>query len=311
MVNLSLLSTQRRNQAILALAATVMPLWILQRLSPLTRYYVRCITYLGGLGFTAGWGVVASAFMALIGQRENSNWVVARSFYYLIGPILGLKFRVEGIENLPKPGEVAIIVGNHQSMVDIMYLGAFFPKACSIMAKKELKYTPFLGQFMSLSNAVFVDRADRQSAVSQFAKVGEIMKNKGVSLFVFAEGTRTSYEQPTLLPFKKGAFHLAVQGQFPIIPVVCENYWKVYSSSAKRFESGEIVIRVLPPISSTGFTSSSDDISRFANLTRDHMLDALGELAKRPDTCSGSTLVERDGQIVYDATKGARKAKHS
>ncbi len=52
------------------------------------------------------------------------------------------------------------------------------------------------------SNAVFVDRANRQSALSQFAKVGETMKRKGVSLLIFAEGTRTSWKQPTLLPFK-------------------------------------------------------------------------------------------------------------
>lgn len=60
-------------------------------------------------------------------------------------------------------------------------LGRIFPKGCSIMAKKELQYTPLLGQFMTLSNAVFVNRSRRADAVAVFAKVATTMKEKIVS----------------------------------------------------------------------------------------------------------------------------------
>ena len=50
------------------------------------------------------------------------------------------------------------------------------------MAKKELQYTPLLGQFMTLSNAVFVNRSKRADAVAIFAKVAQTMKDKVVSL---------------------------------------------------------------------------------------------------------------------------------
>ena len=63
-------------------------------------------------------------------------------------------------------------------------LGRIFPKGCSIMAKKELQYTPLLGQFMTLSNAVFVNRSRRADAVAVFAKVATTMKEKIVSLLV-------------------------------------------------------------------------------------------------------------------------------
>lgn len=56
------------------------------------------------------------------------------------------------------------------------------PKGSSIMAKKELQYTPLLGQFMTLSNAVFVNRSKRADAVAIFAKVAQTMKDKVVSL---------------------------------------------------------------------------------------------------------------------------------
>jgi 1-acyl-sn-glycerol-3-phosphate acyltransferase len=47
---------------------------------------------------------------------------------------------------------------------------------------------------------------------------------------------------PVLLPFKKGAFHLAVQAQIPIIPVVCENYYHLFDRST-RMDSGDLKIK--------------------------------------------------------------------
>lgn len=60
-------------------------------------------------------------------------------------------------------------------------MGRIFPKGCSVMAKKELQYTPLLGQFMTLSNAVFINRSKRTDAVATFAKVAQTMKKKAVS----------------------------------------------------------------------------------------------------------------------------------
>lgn len=96
------------------------------------------------------------------------------------------------------------------------------------MAKKELQWTPLLGQFMTLSGAIFVDRGNNAKAVKSLASAGQTMKARRTSLWVFPEGTRSSKEQSDLLPFKKGAFHLAVQAGVPITPVVCENYWRLY-----------------------------------------------------------------------------------
>ena len=84
-----------------------------------------------------------------------------------------------------------------------------------------------------------------------------------------------------MLPFKKGAFHLAVQGGFPIVPVVMENYNHLYSSRPKRFEAGDLTLRALPPIPTTGYTSSSEDIARISDKVREVMLEALHDLADR------------------------------
>lgn len=58
---------------------------------------------------------------------------------------------------------------------------------------------------------------------------------------MFPEGTRTTFETPNMLPFKKGAFHLAIQAGVPIVPVVCENYWRLYRSGV--FQPGELKVK--------------------------------------------------------------------
>ena len=96
------------------------------------------------------------------------------------------------------------------------------------MAKKSIQWNPVLGPFMNLSGTVFVDRGNSAKAHRSLEAAGEGMKARRTSLFIFVEGTRHSEETPTLLPFKKGAFHLAQKGGIPIIPVVVENYWRLY-----------------------------------------------------------------------------------
>jgi lysophosphatidate acyltransferase len=62
----------------------------------------------------------------------------------------------------------------------------------------------------------------------------------------------TSSITPDLLPFKKGAFRLAVETQSPIVPIVFANYSYLYNSKERKFKSGTIKVRVLPPIETKG-----------------------------------------------------------
>lgn len=257
--------------AYLSLPALV--LRYLSERSPIVKYYVRLTTYLSTLGVLSIWGVLVSVGMTAMGNRFDINYVVARSFYHTCGPLLGIDFDVEGEEYISTPS--AVYIGNHQTMLDILYLGRIFPKQASIMAKKELKWSPLLGQYMSLSGAVFVNRGKSKDALQALAKAGEEMKSMGVSLWVFPEGTRSSTEVPNMLPFKKGAFHLAVQAGVPIVPIVCENYWRLYHKGT--LDEGTLKIKVLPPIPTTGLTAA--DVTELAERTRETMLATLREIS--------------------------------
>jgi len=260
-----------------ALAFTT--LGLLSRKSRRARLYFHVTLYVGGLGLASLWGVVVTIVATAAGKRLNIDYYVARAFYHVCSPLIGITMTVEGNEHLTnlltarggKP-QSAVIIANHQSMLDILLLGRIFPKRASIIAKRELKWTPLLGQFMALCGVVFVDRSNRKDAVRALQHIGDEMKKKGVSLWVFAEGTRSMSAEPALLPFKKGAFHLAVQAQVPIVPVVCENYYRLFDSRT-RMDSGELRIKVLPPISTVGLTA--DDVTALSESTRELMLETL------------------------------------
>lgn len=94
---------------------------------------------------------------------------------------------------------------------------------------------------MSLSGTIWINRGNTASALKAMAATAEDIKLQKKSLFIFPEGTRTLSPELTLKPFKKGAFHLAVQSGLPIVPVVCQNYEGLFGKG--HFESGECEVR--------------------------------------------------------------------
>lgn len=114
------------------------------------------------------------------------------------------------------------------------------PKQTAIMAKKSLQYTP-LGPFMTLAGTIFIDRGNSARAFRSIDAAGEKMKRTKTSLWMFPEGTRHLSKEATMLPLKKGGFHLAINAGIPVTPIVCENYWHIYRKGF--FETGTIKVR--------------------------------------------------------------------
>ncbi|RDW90510.1 1-acylglycerol-3-phosphate O-acyltransferase SLC1 [Aspergillus mulundensis] len=243
---------------------------------PRASFVARCLASYGSLIACAIYGVVASVVLRLVGYGRISQWATARSFKWVMRFTTGVRFDIiEGKEYLST--RPAVIIGNHQSELDVLMLGEIFPPYCSVTAKKSLRYVPFLGWFMALSRTVFIDRANRETAVKAFDSAAEEMRTHRQSVFIFAEGTRSYSEKPELLPFKKGAFHLAVKARVPIVPVVVENYSHILAPKKSRFEAGSIKVKVLPPISTEGLTA--EDVDKLTTSTRESMLKNLLELS--------------------------------
>lgn len=186
------------------------------------------------------YGVLASVVLRLLGYGQLSQWAVARSFKYLMSWATGVTFDVEDPNGYLEKTRPAVFIGNHQTELDVLMLGCMFPKYCSVTAKSSLRRTPFLGWFMSLSGSIFIDRSSTKDAREAMRGAADEIRNRRQSVYMFPEGTRSYAKEPMLLPFKKGAFHLAVQAQVPIVPVVVANYSHILWIKGLVFNSGRI-----------------------------------------------------------------------
>ncbi|KAK5170362.1 1-acylglycerol-3-phosphate O-acyltransferase [Saxophila tyrrhenica] len=241
-------------------------------------YYGRSSASFIALILCAIYGTIASACLNVFGYGGLGQWTTAKAFKYSMLWFTGVWFEIEDEKDWLNTTRPAVFVGNHQTELDVAFLGHVFPKYCSVTAKKSLKKVPFLGWFMALSKTVFIERSSRTQAVAAFDKAAEQMHSNKQSVYIFPEGTRSYYDYPDMLSFKKGAFHLAVQAQVPIVPVVVANYSNVLNVKKKIFRAGTIPARALEPISTKGKTK--DDVDALLQETREKMLSALREITE-------------------------------
>ncbi|KAJ3174079.1 1-acylglycerol-3-phosphate O-acyltransferase [Geranomyces variabilis] len=281
---LLLLSNPRGRAPALAAASAIL-LLLLWRRSSRVRFFLRVAGFVLAGTIASLVGILVSPFLWVAGVPGNTNWVVARTMLTL-GPLLtGLGVKVEGREILERAGLPAVLVCNHQSALDILGMGAILPKKVVVLSKKEIKFVPILGWFMALAQNVFIDRRNRTHAIETMGQVATYLKEKKYGLWLFPEGTRSRQRDDSILPFKKGAFHLAVQGQLPIVPVLFSTYGPCYDKKEMRFDSGTFTVKVLDPIDTTGLSTA--DVDALMERTRTAMADGLKTIRTVP---SGSAV---------------------
>lgn len=208
------------------------------------------------------------------GGRDIENMRIIRSLVRHVKYYLGLRFEVSGWEHLQADGPY-VIISNHQSSLDVLGVMEVLPDRCTMIAKKELIYAGTVGLVCWLGGIVFINRKKTSDAKSVMADAAQTMLDENIRLWVFPEGTRN--QKGDLLPFKKGAFHLAVQAQAPIIPIVFSSYSNFYLRKEKEFKSGIITLKILPKIETKGL--SSDDVSALTDQSYALMRSAFLEIS--------------------------------
>uniref|UniRef100_A0A915LLB0 1-acyl-sn-glycerol-3-phosphate acyltransferase n=1 Tax=Meloidogyne javanica TaxID=6303 RepID=A0A915LLB0_MELJA len=166
--------------------------------------------------------------------------VAMNSFNFICSFWLDIDFEIRGLEKIEEASgpenKPVVLISNHQSSLDLFTLSKMWPSKTTIMMKSSLKYVPIFNIGAIMSNSIFVDRNNKNNAKEALNDAITKMKDKKLKVWVFPEGTR--HHQHGLLPFKKGAFNIAVQAQFPIIPIVISDYTPFYSKKEKYFYSG-------------------------------------------------------------------------
>ncbi|EPB92141.1 hypothetical protein HMPREF1544_00966 [Mucor circinelloides 1006PhL] len=231
------------------------------------------------MGVAAFLGIIAGVTLPLVGRAHLINWTVARTEAFLNKTFLAITATVEGTENLPKGDQAAIYVCNHQTVMDIMFMGNVFPKRAAVVAKKSIRWVPFLGWFMILSKTIFLDRGNRDNAIKQARQAAVDIHRKKMGVWIYPEGTRSNSGKNELLPFKKGAFYMATQAKVPIIPIVIQNYKDIYNAKQKHFGYGDVKIKILPPVDTTDIPENSESVDKLTTDIRNQMLATLKEIS--------------------------------
>ena len=231
--------------------------------------YIRTIYATGSL---IGSAIASLPIWALTGsQREAMNFSTGL-FGDIATALTGCELEVTGEENL-WTSRPCIFVFNHQSKADVMILAKLIRRDMGGVAKKEVRDTPIIGKLMELAGTVFIDRANAGSAIKAMAPLIDAVKNDGKSIVIAPEGTRTL--SPKLGPFKKGAFHMAIQAGVPIVPIVIHNAGDVAPKNEFLMRPAKVRVDVLPAVDTSKWSART--MNQHVAEVRGMFLEALGQ----------------------------------
>nr|WP_321241652.1 1-acylglycerol-3-phosphate O-acyltransferase [uncultured Tolumonas sp.] len=215
------------------------------------------------------WFVVGMVVCLARPRHKNNVYYLSRMLNWACW-VLGVKVKRIIPDECHNIGS-AVYVANHQTNYDIMVLGCVMPGTVS-MGKQSLAWIPLFGQVYYLSGNILIDRARSSKAADTIRQVVAKIKQRGISIWMFPEGTRSKGRG--LIPFKTGAFHTAIAAKVPLVPIVCSSY--AGQIDLNRWDNGEIIVEMLPPVDSQQWKRAT--VKDCSNTIRALMESKLAEL---------------------------------
>lgn len=263
---------------------------------PTATQFIRSVAATSSLvtSFMAGLPVYA-----LTGSRRESQNFSFSLFADTATALIGMDIRVQGEEHLwsHRP---AVFIFNHQSKADVVIAAKLLRRDIAGVGKQEIKKeNPIIGKVMEMGGVVFIDRADGKSAISAMQPLVDAMRKGGKSVVIAPEGTRTV--SPKMAPFKKGAFHLALQAGVPIVPIVIHNSGDVAPKGDFVFRPATVEVEVLPPVDTSRWRVETMD--EHVREVRNMFARVLGQPEEQPPAS------RQDATARGDRKKAAGKRK--
>ncbi|HSN93188.1 MAG TPA: lysophospholipid acyltransferase family protein [Anaeromyxobacteraceae bacterium] len=217
------------------------------------------------------------ALLFAVTRPFDPGRVVPGRFLRFVGVALSLAFppwrlRVEG--RWPAGGPF-VVVANHQSILDILLLSRL-PREMKWVAKASLFAVPWAGWMLRLSGDIPVRRGDPESGGEALARARAYL-DRGVSVMLFPEGTRSTTGD--LLPFKTGAFRLALEAGVPVLPVAVSGTGAGMPKGGPWVRPCRAVARILEPIAAGG--RAPGEAPRLRDEARARIAAGLAEIRPR------------------------------
>lgn len=247
---------------------------------------------------------------ALTGSKRDALNFSVSLFADTASAIIGLNLKIKGEHHLwsHRP---AVFIFNHQSNVDLVIAARLLRRDITGVGKREIGDMPIIGRIMEAAGVVLIDRKNTANAIEAMTPLVDAMRVEGKSVCLSPEGTRAI--TPKLAPFKKGAFHLAMQAGVPIVPIVIHNSGDVQPKGDRLYHPGTVEVEVLPPVDTSKWSQSTidDHVADVRNmylhvLDQDNHPNVVKITKKRPAAKSKARAKRKTQQTPSDGDSAVK-----
>lgn len=197
------------------------------------------------------------AFVMVIGRfflKEHQLYKIGEKWCQLVicslRSICGVKWKITGIENLPKdPDARVVVLCKHQSAWETLAMNWMLKREMVFVFKKELLRIPFFGWAIGSVDMIYIDRKARSKAIQKIIEQGQRFIDKGRWIIMFPEGTRVPRGET--IPYKSGGSRVAIASKAIVIPIAVSSA-KCWPKGSFIKKPGTIDVVIGEPIPSEG-----------------------------------------------------------
>ncbi|MEX0779639.1 MAG: lysophospholipid acyltransferase family protein [Balneolales bacterium] len=180
--------------------------------------------------------------------------------------IAGIKLVVHNPNSLPD--RPVMYIFNHSSTLDLFVLLSLGLHNVRFVAKREFQLNPFFFILGNLTGQIFIPRDKSQRSVQILKKACDRIKKKKLSMVMGPEGSR---KHPGVIgPFKKGAFYLACDLSYPIVPLYFENASELCQGRSLITKKGTVNAYIHPAIETASW--NRDEVAHHVKQIRNQYL---------------------------------------
>ena len=241
---------------------------------------------------TFAWSVfvplgIAAWLLASLPLPGHLVWRGARALARLLAALTATPLRSRGLDAIPRHGQAAVLVVNHQSYLDGLLMLAVLPRPPRFLVKAELRESTALARPLARLGALFVDRFDAAGGIASM-RVAAAALAAGELLVIFPEGTFK--RMPGVLPFHMGAFTIAAHTQVPLVPIALCGTRTILRAGSWFVRPGRITVIAGDALQAERAGEVWQQALALRDAARSHILTHCGE----PDLAHESNAVTQD-----------------
>jgi 1-acyl-sn-glycerol-3-phosphate acyltransferase len=191
--------------------------------------------------------------LLIVSFGRASNIIVQSIAPLMVTPVLwvlGISFNTKlHADEITSP---AVYIINHSSTLDMLTLLALGLPKVRFVAKSEFQYNPIFFLLGRLTGQVFINRDKSEKAIETLKKTYRRIKRDQLSIMMAPEGSR---KHPGIIgPFKKGAFRMAIDLGYPIVPIYFEGNRQLSKGGTMITRSGKLTAHIHKAIDVSDWT---------------------------------------------------------